>query len=803
ATLARLLHDHIGDRRLSLSDDRLQIAGEVRALSSVLVNRDGKPPISVGLFGDWGTGKSFFMELMHGYIEELAEASRAARARGEPTAFCGHVVQIRFNAWHYMDSNLWASLATRVFEGLAEHVTQREDDPESAKQKLFDKLAESEGILSQVRAERNTADAELVAARTARTAAAADREAAAGARASAVQRREAAQAEQARLQKVIEGAAMERKRHEERLGRSVSVALAAAMDEARADPGVASALDAAAGELGIERERLQVDEVRQMLRQMRGIGGRMRTLATALGSPGQRRWRIGAVAWVLVSAALVASALRWLGGVVVAGAVAAAVLASAATLSAAVEKWLRRLSAGIGAVERANGLIQGRIAERTAEFRAEEEAARAKLAELADLERQALAEERAARDDERRALEAERTAREIEAAAKAEERAAAAAEQQARERVEAVKREIGELRAGRKLQTFIQDRSGTAEYRQHLGLVSTIRKDFEQLSRLLTGIRDQGPEDGLPHIDRIILYIDDLDRCPEDRVVEVLQAVHLLLAFPLFVVVMGVDSRWLLRSLEDHYAALRGGTAATGGERTSTPQNYLEKIFQIPFTLRRMDSGGFERLMDSSLTVRRAAKADPASGTTGFLSAANEYVRERTGDDDDGMATDEDERMAMNLTPAGLEVEDWELTFLHAMHPLIGSPRSARRFVNIYQFIRARLEGDELQAFRGTAQGGEYQVAAMLLAALVGHPREALRIFARLLDPADTEKSWWTLVGEVCARDDQEPREVQEERARLRTAIDAVKSAFTGSFDIQPFRDWAPLIKRFSFHFSP
>ncbi len=47
----------------------------------------------------------------------------------------------------------------------------------------------------------------------------------------------------------------------------------------------------------------------------------------------------------------------------------------------------------------------------------------------------------------------------------------------------------------------------------------------------------------LPELNRIVLYIDDLDRCPPKRVVEVLQAVHLLLAFELFVVVVGVDAR--------------------------------------------------------------------------------------------------------------------------------------------------------------------------------------------------------------------------------------------------------------------
>ena len=46
-------------------------------------------------------------------------------------------------------------------------------------------------------------------------------------------------------------------------------------------------------------------------------------------------------------------------------------------------------------------------------------------------------------------------------------------------------------------------------------------------------------------LERIILYIDDLDRCPEERVVEVLEAVNLLMAFPLFIVIVGVDPRWV------------------------------------------------------------------------------------------------------------------------------------------------------------------------------------------------------------------------------------------------------------------
>ena len=57
-------------------------------------------------------------------------------------------------------------------------------------------------------------------------------------------------------------------------------------------------------------------------------------------------------------------------------------------------------------------------------------------------------------------------------------------------------------------------------------------------------------------LERVILYIDDLDRCPPDVVIKVLEAVHLLVAFPAFVVVVGVDPRWLHQAIRQHYATV-------------------------------------------------------------------------------------------------------------------------------------------------------------------------------------------------------------------------------------------------------
>ena len=120
---------------------------------------------------------------------------------------------------------------------------------------------------------------------------------------------------------------------------------------------------------------------------------------------------------------------------------------------------------------------------------------------------------------------------------------------------------------------FIKDRNASTDYTKHFGTVARARNDFERLADLLKKAKDlrekktqreTEEELDLPPIDRIILYIDDLDRCPEDKVFAVLQAVHLLLTFPLFVVVVGVDPRWLLHSLKRNVLAFE--TDSTQGD---------------------------------------------------------------------------------------------------------------------------------------------------------------------------------------------------------------------------------------------
>ncbi len=168
------------------------------------------------------------------------------------------------------------------------------------------------------------------------------------------------------------------------------------------------------------------------------------------------------------------------------------------------------------------------------------------------------------------------------------------------QRVE-VQRRVADLR-GRlavvdgalRLQGFLEGRKIDESYMKYRGLLWLVHRDLLRLNdelsvanRLWAASRSRER----PPLQRIVLYVDDLDRCPPSRVVEVLEAIHLLLAIPLFVVFVAVDPRWLLLSLESHYAALLKDVESDHGAgivEAATPLDYLDKIFQIPFALRPM-----------------------------------------------------------------------------------------------------------------------------------------------------------------------------------------------------------------------
>ena len=116
-----------------------------------------RPPLSIGLFGDWGSGKTFFIH----QVQDRVQLARTSRAAGE-SAFCRHVRNIEFNAWHYAHANLWAALVSHIFDELGQPEPDGGVDVTSAQTaRLWQELAANSARQERLRrAEANVSQLE-------------------------------------------------------------------------------------------------------------------------------------------------------------------------------------------------------------------------------------------------------------------------------------------------------------------------------------------------------------------------------------------------------------------------------------------------------------------------------------------------------------------------------------------------------------------------------------------------------------------------------------------------------------------
>jgi hypothetical protein len=132
----------------------------------------------------------------------------------------------------------------------------------------------------------------------------------------------------------------------------------------------------------------------------------------------------------------------------------------------------------------------------------------------------------------------------------------------ARQEADRLRQEVDrarELSNSQNLGAVLQRMSALTEYRDQLSLVARTRDRFEEIDSAVTAARERRaasakqrstqdahePTQDEPGFERVVVMIDDLDRCAPEKVVTVLEAVHLLFDFEMFVVLVAVDTRWL------------------------------------------------------------------------------------------------------------------------------------------------------------------------------------------------------------------------------------------------------------------
>jgi hypothetical protein len=207
-------------------------------------------------------------------------------------------------------------------------------------------------------------------------------------------------------------------------------------------------------------------------------------------------------------------------------------------------------------------------------------------------------------------------------------------------------------------------------------LAAIFSKDSGAEQPTLQGFRDEYAKlmDELEDISRVVVLVDDLDRCLPETVVGTLEAIKLFLSVPRMGFVIAADERSVTQAIATRY------------ERAPKPQemarDYLEKIVQIPLTVPALGESDTEaylallllrrhfegRLTEYERIVQHCAARRAASAERVLDDLPLELI---TGDAATEMP------LAAQLAPV-------------LAQKLAGNPRRLKRFLNAY-WLRADI----------------------------------------------------------------------------------------------------------------
>jgi hypothetical protein len=214
-------------------------------------------------------------------------------------------------------------------------------------------------------------------------------------------------------------------------------------------------------------------------------------------------------------------------------------------------------------------------------------------------------------------------------------------------------------------------------YRERMGYQHRVMEDLSFVYSCLK--RHEGRES------KVVVFIDDLDRCSEEKIMEVLQAIILILGDSKFFVFLGMDTEMIYRAVCAPYASDQTDDPLP----SNLPEEYLHKIIQISFYLPETSKELRLAYLDSLFSA--------ASRQTGKPPVAEQSpVPEKNGRQTPPSAADG--RLPVNFSyirhSPPVEVEDTptELaTFKEHLEFLKDNPRAVKRLVNLHRLVKIIL----------------------------------------------------------------------------------------------------------------
>ena len=237
--------------------------------------------------------------------------------------------------------------------------------------------------------------------------------------------------------------------------------------------------------------------------------------------------------------------------------------------------------------------------------------------------------------------------------------------------------------------------SSRPDFQEKIGFMADVKSEISTINKMLR--RGKGGRST-----RIVIFIDDLDRCPPAKTVEVLEAIMLLLAdedgAP-FVVFLGIDARIIVKAIEEWYGKVLVEAGVTGYE-------YLDKIVQIPFTIppaneearrqyvtsllwRSEEERQKAKQAESTAQQRDSGTAATTEKNSSASSQGHQPAASQTSPDHSPNVRQNEaqELLPKTITEVAFQPAEQEAFEEFAAY-LSSNPRRIKRIVNIYRFVR-------------------------------------------------------------------------------------------------------------------
>ena len=220
-------------------------------------------------------------------------------------------------------------------------------------------------------------------------------------------------------------------------------------------------------------------------------------------------------------------------------------------------------------------------------------------------------------------------------------------------------------------------KQGKEEVKNSANAVADFRKDFSELL-------------AATNFKRLVVIIDDLDRCSPERIIENLEAIKLFLNVPKTAFIIGADPRIVKYAIEHKYK----NNKEIEEDNNRIVIDYLEKLIQLPYSLPRLSESEVETYISMLICKKEV-------GDEKFINVLGEF----------GKYKEKNKYSAFGLSnfEGILEAEDFQkvkgnVITIPSLVPLItnslyGNPRQIKRFLNTYTIRKRLAQVASLQSF--------------------------------------------------------------------------------------------------------